>query len=113
VEGEGQVAADAGPEGDKLPQTPGDKMPQTPGPRETKTCLSVQAQASHYIRCVHLATQRTRNQTATADAWEETNKEYRSDEIHCGGGARFGSRGVREIYAASLDGSQLGCDMTI
>ena len=49
----------------------------------------------------------------TADAWEEKSKGYRSDQIHCGGGARFGSRGVREIYAASPNGSQLGCDPAI
>ena len=29
-----------------------------------------------------------------------------SDQIHCGGGARSGPRGVREFYAASPDGSQ-------
>ena len=49
-------------------------------------------------------------QDVTADAWKEKKKEYRSDEIHCGGGARFGCRRVREIYAASPHGSQLGCD---
>ncbi len=43
---------------------------------------------------------------ATADAWEEKNTECRSDQIHCGGGVRSGSRGVREIDAAYPDGSQ-------
>ena len=35
-------------------------------------------------------------------AWKEGNKEYRSDQIHCGGGARSGPRGVREITPPPL-----------
>ena len=41
-------------------------------------------------------------------AWKKGNKEYQSDQIHCGGGARFGPWGVREIYAASPDGFSVG-----
>ena len=33
------------------------------------------------------------DQDITAVAWEEKSKGYRSDEIHCGGGARFGCSG--------------------
>ena len=43
---------------------------------------------------------------ATANAWEEKNKKYRSNAIHFGRGARFGARGVRKFYAASPYGPQ-------
>jgi hypothetical protein len=46
------------------------------------------------------------NKKPPRTAWKEGNKEYRSDQIHCGGGVRFGTWGVRECFAASPDGSQ-------
>ena len=88
-----QDAADAGTEGDKEYQCAKTRKPLH---RRRSTRYPVDA-----------------DQDITADAWEEKSKEYRSDEIHCGGGACFGARGVREIYAASPDGFQLGCDPAI
>ena len=89
----GQDAAEAGPKGDKECQCANTRKPM------------------HRMRSPRYPVDAV--QDTTADVWEEENKEYRSDEIHCGGGARSGPRGVREIYAASPDGFQLGCDPAI
>ena len=88
-------------------------MPQTPGlGRGTRRAVSGQnKQPLHRRRSTRYPVDAV--QDATANASEEKSKEYRSGQIHCGGGARFGPQGVREIYTASPDGFQLGCDPAI
>ena len=91
LEGGGQEAAAAWKEGDKRPQMRG-KEGQC---AKTRKPLHRRRSTRYPVNAV---------QDVTADAWKEKKKEYRSDEIHCGGGARFGPRGVRELYAASQVG---------
>ena len=81
LEGGEQEAADAWTEGGKVGQC-----------AKTRKPLHRRRSTRYPVNAV---------QDVTADAWKEKKKEYRSDEIHCGGGARFGPRGVRELYAAS------------
>ena len=84
---EGQDAADAWMEGDK--------MPQTPGRGWDKECQYVKTRKSRHRR---------RTTRYPVDAVQENTEYRRSDEIHCGGGARSGPRGVRKNYATSPDG---------
>ena len=87
-------AADAWTEGDKMPQTPGRR-------RGTRRAVSAQQKSLHRRRSARHPV-RADLDDSTANAWEEKNKEYRSDQINCGGGARSGPRGVREITPPPL-----------
>ena len=110
MDGGGQDAADAWTEGDKMPQTPGRRGTRcrrrldgggqdVQSVRNTRKPLRWRLSTRHPVGADQ--------DDATANAWEEEkNKKYRSAQIHCGGGARFGARGVRKFYAASPYGSQ-------
>ena len=79
-DGEGQEAAAA--------PTEGDKMPQTPGRRGTRRAVSaLHKPTMHRTRSAPYPVGADLDD-ATANAWKEKNKEYRGDQIHCGGGAR-------------------------
>ena len=103
----GDDSTDAWPEGDK--------MPLTPGRRETRCYRHLDGVVAqmHWQRSTRYPVDA--DQDITADrCMERKNKEDRSDELHWGGGARSGPRGVREhYYAVSPDGFQLGGDPAI
>ena len=106
-------AALAAVEGGKRPEaaeagTERDKRPQTSGRRRTRCRrrLDGGGQDVQSVRNTRKPLHRrlsTRHPVgadqddATANAWEEKNKKYRSNAIQDGRGARFGARGVRSF----------------
>ena len=119
-EGHAQDAAEGGQDAAHA-WTEGYKMPQTPRRRGTRCrrCLdggSVSApnRESHYTGSAHLATQWTRFKIPPPTHGRRVARSAGATKsTYCGGGARSGPRGVREIYAAFLNGSQLGYDPAI
>ena len=104
--GEGPEAAEAGTMRDKRPQTHGRRGTRCrrrldDGGGQAVRAVSAQQKSLHRRRSARHP-MRADLDDATANAWEEKNKEYRSDQIHCGGGARSGPRGVREITPPPL-----------